>query len=65
MNATQAQVGKLYRVTKVPAGEYLTEGAIYKCTSQGQGATGLHRPNGGAGTYVMRGWQTRVELEAV
>lgn len=53
MNATQATVGKLYRVIACPAYEYLTIGRVYRCTSVSHDSTGLHNPKTGAGTYVM------------
>jgi hypothetical protein len=52
MNAAQAVMGTKYRVLACPAHEYLTIGQIYVCTHQGKFSTGLHREQGGAGTYL-------------
>lgn len=52
MNATQAVQGKKYRVLACPPYEYLTIGQVYVCTHQGKSSTGLHRAEGGAGTYL-------------
>lgn len=65
MEATQAQRGKLYRVTKCPQWEYLTVGEIYECTQQTRTSMGFHRPNGGAGTYLMGAGLKAVEVELV
>ena len=65
MEAAQAQLGKLYRVTKCPRWEYLTVGEVYECTQQHSSCVGFHRPNGGAGTYLMGAGLAAVEVESV
>ena len=65
MKATEAKAGKLYRVTKVPAWEYLTQGEVYECTGEGQKCVSFHRPKGGAGTFLMGAGLAAVEVEAV
>jgi hypothetical protein len=65
MDATQAIKGQLYRVTKVPADEYLTKGVVYECTISDGDNYGFHRPNGGSGTFMTRPYAARVQIEAL
>ena len=65
MKLNQVQPGKLYRITKCPAWEYLTVGEIYECTNQHPSCVGFHRPNGGPGTYLMGAGLRAVEIDAI
>lgn len=54
---TEVRLREMYRVLRVPPGEWLTLGDVYECTSIGNQTIGLHRPltakvRPGAGTYV-------------
>lgn len=62
MNASTAKFGQLYRIIKCPATEYLTIGAIYRCTAPG---AGFHRPETGAGTYLSEYAATQVVIDEV
>jgi len=66
MLAINAIQGRRYRVLACPQYEYLTIGQVYVCTTQTRGTTGMHRPEGGYGTYLCtRDARTNVVLEAI